>query len=237
MRHINLLQSVFILTLTFATTLAGLAQAHAQRPPVNSPDPIPGLKAAVQVCAQMRDDDEAANCIGIESTANWFTSSAMQICNKGTWDKDKNECLTAIKDLWLLDGEVQTCSSQTFFDDQLQCLTQVTRKFPYITTIKADPMPGLNAAANFCQQFFFDNDKNSCVQTTGSAEYFSVDALQICNKLFTDDQKLNCLLAIKNKVIATNEASVCMNRFTDSDRMNCVQAHQRYYKAPRRRHP
>lgn len=230
------LKRSFCLFSLVLSTLIATSQAFAQgRQPV--PDPIPGLSAAVQLCSQMRDDDEAANCIGTESTANWFTATAMKICAKGTWDSDKNNCLTRIKDLWLLDGEVQTCASQTFFDDQLECLSQVSRKFPYITHIKADPMPGLNAAAQFCQQFFFDNDKNTCVQTTGSAQFFSVEALQICNKVFTDDRKLNCLMLIKNKVITAPEASVCLNRFTDDDKVNCLQSHQRFYKPPRNRHP
>lgn len=202
-----------------------------------TPDPIAGLSAAVGLCAQMRDDEAAINCIATESTANWFTTSAMQICSQGTWDSDKNQCLLQIKDLWLLDGEVSTCNSQTFFDDKLACLANVTRKFPYITTIKADPMPGLNAAAQFCQQFFFANDKNTCVQITGSAQHFSVDALPVCNRLFTDEQKLNCLSAIKNKVIANSEANVCAGLFTDDYRLQCLQAHQRFYKAPRRHRP
>jgi hypothetical protein len=220
------------LILFFCATLA--TSVHAQN---RVPDPIPGLYAAVQSCAKMSDDPEAIKCIQIESSANWFTAEAVSVCNEGTWDREKNQCLESIKDKWIQPSEAQTCQSQTFFSDKAQCLALITRVFPYRTTLKADPAPGLDEAGRFCQSFFFDQDKNNCIRLTGSAQYFSVHALGLCKSLFTDSEKLNCLEAIKNKVITEPENGVCASLFTDQYKQQCLKSHQRFYKTPRRPRP
>lgn len=213
-------------------TLLGfiVSSAMANPPPGRFPDPIPGLKAALQFCSQIQDDKMLINCIRIESGANWLTAEALPICSMQTFDTDRVKCLQGIIDNHIRPEEVEVCESLTFNDQKAQCLKDIARPFPYKTRFKVDPQPGRDEAATFCKSFFFDKDKKSCLNILSSADLITVEAVRFCQNQFSDRDKLDCMDRTKNRFIVPEEVLMCESVFSNSAKLTCLEGVQRKYQ-------
>lgn len=193
------------------------------------PDPIPGLQAALQFCMTIQDDDSIAQCVTLESAANWVTPEALPICRNQNFDTDRISCLRGIVNIQIRPEEVRVCESLNFNDEKAQCLADIRRPFPYRTRIKVDPQPGRDEVANLCRSFFSDDDKKKCLSEMTQADLFTVDAVRFCSEQFTDDDKIQCLGQLKNHFIVREEVILCKRIFNDDQKISCLSGVQRKY--------
>ena len=203
---------------------------NANTPPGRIPDPIPGLKAALQFCGQIKDDEAMKACVQLESGANWITPEALPICSIQSFDDDRINCFKGIVDRQIRPEEVDVCKSMTFNDEKAQCLAEINRPFPYKTKLKIDPQPGRDEAAQLCKTFFFDQDKKTCLAILSGADLLTVDGVRFCKKQFSDHDKLGCLERLKNHFIVPEEVTLCGTVFTSEAQVQCLEGVQRKYQ-------
>lgn len=201
-------------------------QAFSQR----FPDPIPGLQAALQFCNIIQSDDMIIKCVALESGANWITREALPICEDQNFDNERVSCLEGIINSDIRPQEARICESLNFQSEQAKCLRNIRRPFPYITRIKVDPQPGLDATSNFCQSFFFDSDKKKCLDEMVQADLITISAVDFCRGQFSDQNKIKCLGRLKNRLIFDEEVLLCQKVFTDERQIRCLESVQRKYR-------
>lgn len=194
------------------------------------PDPYPTLVAGAQFCSELSDDAQITRCVGIESAANYIAVNALSICREQTWDKDKTNCLQILINRVVTDAEVQVCSEETFESDKARCLQNINRSYPYRTYVKVSAQPGLDMATRMCSDMFMRSDRSACLQITSSAKYFSSPAVGLCEKQFTDKNKVDCLGLIKDRAIFLEEVDACAKVFTDDKQVRCLSQVQRAFR-------
>lgn len=210
----------------FLITVFFQIQAFSQR----TPDPIPGLQAALRFCNLIQSDDIIIKCIALESGANWVTREALPVCENQNFDNERVSCLEGIINSDIRPQEARICESLNFPSEQAKCLREIRRPFPYVTRIKVDPQPGLDAAATFCQSFFFDNDKKKCLNEMVQADLITTAVVEFCSRQFTDQNKIICLGRLKNRFVIDDEVLLCQKVFTDERQIKCLEGVQRKYK-------
>lgn len=199
--------------------------AKAQR----IPDPIPGLRAAMQFCVSIDNDKMISQCVRLESGANWVTPEALPICLLQNFDEDRVNCLSKIVNSQIRPEEVKVCESLNFDEEKAKCLADIRRPFPYRTRIKVNPQPGRDQASLLCQSMFSDDDKRKCLNEMSRADLLSVDAVAFCAEQFTDDDKIQCLGKLKDRLIFSEEVTICKKVFTESEQILCLSGVQRKY--------
>jgi hypothetical protein len=207
--------------------------AFANQLSTRLPDPVPGLKAALQFCSQIRDDKMVAICIQLESSANWITAEALPICSMQTFDDNRISCLRGILDNQIRSDEVAVCESLAFGDQKSRCLTEIARPYPFKTKFKVDPKPGRDELSAFCTTLFFEKDKKTCLNILSSADLLTVESVRFCQVQFSDSAKLNCLEKLKNRLIVREEVAICDSVFSTSGKVNCLEGVQRKYQKVR----
>ncbi len=214
-----------LLVLSF---LALFSTSLAKAIPV--PNPIPGLQAALQFCLAIEDVREIPYCVRLESSANWVSRDALPICALQSLDEERVRCLAGIVNKEIYPDEVQICDSLTFANEKARCLGKISRPFPYRTRIKVDPRPGLEAATLLCQSFSYDEDKRRCQALVAEAELFTVEAVQFCGELFSDQDRISCLGRLSNRFIVRDEVTLCQKVSMQEEQMFCLEEVQRKYK-------
>lgn len=212
--------------LSFLLVILFQIQAFAQR----VPDPIPGLEAALQFCNLIQSDDMIIKCVALESGANWVTREALPVCENQNFDNERVSCLEGIINSDIRPQEARICESLNFPSEQAKCLRNIRRPFPYTTRIKVDPQPGLDAASDFCQSFFFDSDKKKCLNEMVQADLITVSVVDFCRAQFSDQNKIKCLGRLKNRLIVNDEVLLCQKVFTDERQTRCLESVQRKYR-------
>lgn len=74
-----------------------------------------------------------------------------------------------------------------------------------------------------CKQFTFESTRNECMEKISKASYFENRAIEICTTFRFDSSKMDCLVAIIDKVYENYEADHCNNQTFESGKIDCLQ--------------
>ncbi len=96
------------------------------------------------------------------------------------------------------------------------------KKFP-------DPLPGLEAALQFCLQIRDDVSIGDCVTLESSANWVTKEALFICSQQSFDSDRVLCLQGIIDHYIRPEEVIVCESLTFDDEKAQCLGDIQRPY--------
>ncbi|WP_374034788.1 hypothetical protein ACES2I_02575 [Bdellovibrio bacteriovorus] len=87
-----------------------------------------------------------------------------------------------------------------------------------------DPIPGLQAALQFCVAIADDSEIPQCVRLESAANWVAKEALQICRNQNFDSDRVNCLAGIVNRDIRPGEVAVCESLTFDDEKARCLAA-------------
>ncbi|WP_374031958.1 hypothetical protein [Bdellovibrio bacteriovorus] len=90
-----------------------------------------------------------------------------------------------------------------------------------------DPVPGLQAALQFCASIEDDNEIPRCVRLESGANWVSKEALPICRHQNFDSERVNCLAGVVNRDIRPEEVDVCESLTFDDEKARCLADIQR----------
>jgi hypothetical protein len=85
-----------------------------------------------------------------------------------------------------------------------------------------DPIPGLQAAMNFCLILRDDDAIEKCVRLESAANWVTPEALSICRKQTFEDEKVDCLEGVVNRQIRPEEVQVCESFRSRFDQAQCL---------------
>lgn len=85
-----------------------------------------------------------------------------------------------------------------------------------------DPIPGLQAALQFCLTIEDDREIPRCVRLESGANWVTREALPICQLQDFDDQRVQCLAGIVDKDIRPQEVRVCESLTFNDEKARCL---------------
>lgn len=107
-------------------------------------------------------------------------------------------------------------------------MKQIALVFLMLLSIKAfsapvpDPVPGLQAALQFCMGIEDESEIPRCVWLESSANWVTREALPICRNQSFDSDRINCLAGIVNREIRPEEVAVCESLTFDDEKAQCL---------------
>lgn len=209
---------------------------HRDQWPPDDGDVANGHELAERLCGTIRSS-RAASCRAIVTRSRHFSVRAVLACGQVREDSEKLRCINTIADHEITGAEADRCvSSSRGAHDQdraiVDCLSDaVNRRDPYDPRGRWDK-PGLNAASKICYEMRYENDMQHCLMTIASARYYSLGAVDICDKRYHPEQKTECLARFKDLYLSPQAVMVCADipgtpnrhRTNDENKIACLLA-------------
>ena len=91
---------------------------------------------------------------------------------------------------------------------------------PVISQASSDE--GMEAAETLCSHLRHASYRNRCLGHVSNADYFQINAVDVCDELTFEVKKVNCVRAIADKTYSKIALKSCSTEVTDTLIVDCL---------------